>query len=257
MDDTIWNLSITDSSAPPWPCPHCHTGVLVLVKDSIKHVETVASAERSAEPGWSPDDERSTFSCWLKCSVATCEEEVAVIGRGVVEAEMDHEGDYEWVHYYLPKSAWPMPDVFRIHPSCPSDVSKELRASFRLIWSDRNAAAGRLRVALERLLTAVGVKERVRTPGKIITLSLHERIVRLEKKQPTIAGHLMAVKWFGNTGAHYSNVSLDDLLAAYGIMEHALDELVNKRAKQVAALAKSLTARHRSRRRRSTPGKKR
>jgi hypothetical protein len=177
-----------------------------------------------------------------------------VLGKAGHEPDFDPEEHQEtWTDYYAPLAMWPMPDVFKIPHECPSDVATDLRASFALIWSDRNAAAGRLRAAVEQLLTGLAIA-RYRTErgkagkrGRHIRLSLHRRLELLERRAPTMAKNLMGVKWLGNTGTHETKpVTIDDLLAAYAITSHALDELVGKRTKKIAASAKKLTKKHRN-----------
>ena len=55
----------------------------------------------------------------------------------------------------------------------------------------------------------------------------------------------MALKWLGNTGTHKGEVDREDLLDAFEILEHALTELIDRRATKIAALAKKLTQKHR------------
>jgi hypothetical protein len=236
--------------APPWPCPRCKKGILLLVKHSLKSVETVNSVKAHNEDAWEPEWTEYTFSCWLKCALANCGESVAVIGRGTIEGLWDPEAEEAvYLDSFRPVYMRPMPDVFTLSNECPEQVSAALRASFRLIWSDAGAAAGRVRVAVEHLLTFVGIKKRMRMPGIIKPLTLHRRIEILSKTQPTIANNLMAVKWFGNIGSHETEATFDDLMAAYGIIEHAVDELIGRRSQSIAATAKGLTKKHAPRKR--------
>jgi hypothetical protein len=216
---------------------------LVLVKDSIQKHETVASKKAQGTADWDPDWLAYTFTCWLKCSLNSCGEMVAVMGRGGIEPEFDpDEGHEQMVPYYKPLYAWPMPDMFEISKDCPDIIRAALRTSFRLAWSDSAAAAGRLRVALECMLSSLGIKDRKRVPGKIVGRTLHERLEVLKKTHAEIAGNLMAVKWFGNTGSHETaTVSFQDLMTAYTIVEHAMDDLISERAKRVKLAAKALT----------------
>jgi len=55
---------------------------------------------------------------------------------------------------------------------------------------------------------------------------------------------LMALKWLGNSGSHSGEVSRDDLLDAFEILEHALAELLEQKSERIAALAKKMTAKH-------------
>jgi hypothetical protein len=113
--------------------------------------------------------------------VKTCRERIAVLGTGGVEDGWNPEKEkQEYVDYFAPIAMVPMPEVFAIPVECPEDVAAELRASFALIWSDRNGAAGRLRVAVERLLTAVGIKWTL-PDGRILSHPLPMRHPKLTR----------------------------------------------------------------------------
>jgi hypothetical protein len=144
-----------------------------------------------------------------------------------------------------------MPDIFEIPKKCPPEVKTELSAGFTLFWSDQAAAAGRIRVALERLMDHLGIPMRRKEKnGKFSELSLHHRIELFEKGEPAIGSQLMALKWLGNTGSHQGKLVRDDLLDAFEILEHALTELIDQRTAKVAALAKKLMKKHAPRRKR-------
>lgn len=70
------------------------------------------------------------------------------------------------------------------------------------------------------------------------------RLGLLEKKHPQMAKNLMGIKWLGNTGTHDHSVTSNDLLGAYKVMSHALDELVEKKSAAIARTARQLTAKH-------------
>ena len=250
MNTGLWVQKITKNEAPPYPCPQCGKGILVLEKQTLVTHETVASIRAQPDQGWDPDSITYTFSCWLKCAAPRCQGFVAVVGTGGLEAEWDEEHGTIWEDYFRPKSVEPMPEVFPIADDCPSQVAVELRASFRALWSDQGAGASRLRVAVEHLLDEVGVGHRRRTKSGYEALNLHQRIEALSKAQPEVAASLMAIKWLGDTGSHESLVSLTDLLKGYEIMEHAMDTLLGQKAKRAATLARDLSQRHARRRRR-------
>ena len=81
--------------------------------------------------------------------------------------------------------------------------------------------------------------------GRYFDLSLHARIDAFAKTKSPVGSQLMALKWLGNAGSHSTEVSKDDLLDAFEIMEHSLVEIIDKRSAKVAALAKKLTKKHR------------
>ena len=54
----------------------------------------------------------------------------------------------------------------------------------------------------------------------------------------------MALKSLGNSGAHEGSISREDLLDAFEVLEHSLEEIIEQRSKRVAALSKKLTKKH-------------
>jgi Domain of unknown function (DUF4145) len=188
------------------------------------HEETVASKNQQEVDGFAAEMVEESFSCWLECAVPNCRQKVAIVGTGFYEPFEDDEHGLAYRLYCNPRYAWPMPDVFEISDQCPAGVASELRTSFHLMWCDPNAAASRLRVALEHLLTVRRIPKLARAKnGKLMRLTLHRRLELLEHTQSQIAKNLMGVKWLGNTGSHEGNVvALDDLLKGYVVMEHSL-----------------------------------
>ena len=246
----LWTQAISKHHAPAWPCPSCRKGVLRLQKNSLISHETVASKLQREEDYWDPEFYESAFSCWLKCSVAGCGQDVVVSGYGGIEEYYvqgdedidDHVGHDE---YYTPKLMVPMSHMFDIPTDCPKELSRQLRAAFSLYWHDKDAASGRVRVALELLMDHLNVKRRSkRSNGKITNLTLHERIEIYQAIDSSIGSQLMALKWLGNTGSHDSGIPRDDLLDAFEIFDHVLTEIFEQRAKQVMALAKKMTSKH-------------
>jgi hypothetical protein len=135
--------------------------------------------------------------------------------------------------------------MIELPTNCPKVVSDPLREAFALYWSQPDACAGRIRVALESLLTHLGIpKEEVSGAGKTSALSLHKRIELFTKQNETIGGQLMALKWLGNTGSHGNGLYKTDILDGLELLEHSLAEVLEKRAEKMAALAKKLLERH-------------
>lgn len=246
MKRFLWTQTLGEHYAPSWPCPACAKGVLALVPKSLVHKETVASKRAHGDDEWDPELITYAFTAWLKCNHAPCGQEVAVSGIGGAEAVYDPEdGDMSWSSYFIPKFCWPMPDIFELPAKCPDEVKTQLRAGFALFWSDQAAAASRVRVALERLMDHLGVQRRRKDKnGKFVEMPLHQRIEVFQKGEANIGSQLMALKWLGNTGSHEGQVSRDDVLDAFEILEHALVELIDQRTAKVAALARKLAKKH-------------
>lgn len=196
-----------------------------------------------------PESTLYTFSAWLKCSYGDCGEEVVVVGNGTVNRfeRMNEVGEEqeEYRTSFHPLFCWPMPDMFELVKKCPPEVQAELRAGFRLFWSDQAASAGRVRVSLERLMDHCGIPKRHKKDnGKYSTLRLHDRIKKFSKANPEVGEKLMALKWLGNTASHQGSVSGDDLLDGFEVLEYSIVELFDQRPARVAELARLLKRKH-------------
>jgi hypothetical protein len=236
---------------PSWPCPSCATGTLRLVPKSLVRNETPHSKRGHRHEDWDPDWIEYVFVAWGKCSLENCEAEVAISGVGGIEPSYDEEGGTTWVDYFAPRFCWPMPSIIEVPKKCPDDVKDELKSSFLLFFTDLNAAANHVRIALERLMDHLGVPCRQKDKTKkFVDLSLHRRIEIFTKKQTVVGAPLMALKWLGNAGSHGRTLSRDDLLDAYDVLEHTLVELIDRRTERVAELARQLTKKHAPRKKR-------
>jgi hypothetical protein len=245
MNRSIWNETITETYCPPWPCPTCEKGTLSLVPKSLVFQETVTSKREHGHEAWDPDWISYHFTAWAECGHSQCKEQFAICGIGGVEQAFNPEEGYEWEKYFIPRSCRPMPHIFVVPEKCPDDVTNELRRSFELFWSHPSACAGRIRVALELLMTHFGIpKKKKDGAGKFRELSLHKRIDIFALQEPTVGPHLLALKWLGNSGSHDSGVSTSEVLDAFEILEHTLVEMIERRSKRVSELAKKLTKKH-------------
>ena len=245
MKRSLWSETLTKTSCPAWPCPVCRKGSLVMVSKSLTCQETTESKRSHDDPAWDPDWIRYTFTAWARCGHLDCDQQFAIAGTGGVGPEMDYEGDMEWEDYFSPMVCYPMPHIIEVPAKCPDDVANELRGAFELFWAHRAACAGRIRVALECLMSHLGVPKRKKTSnGKYNDLTLHARIDLFAKRNKDAGAQLMALKWLGNAGSHDTGVSAGDLLDAFEILEHTLSEILDKRSAKVAAIARRLTKKH-------------
>ena len=83
------------------------------------------------------------------------------------------DGDQEekFEEYFSPIFCRPMPDLFDLPTGCPDPVRVELRGAFSLFWAHRASCAGRIRVALERLMDHLGApKKRKNKHGKFLAI---------------------------------------------------------------------------------------
>jgi hypothetical protein len=243
IDRKFWAQHITEHHAPPYNCPTCNRGTLKLVADSIRAGGTALARRERAEEYWDPSQDVARFVALLECNNGTCQETVVVVGKRFTEAAYDGEGGQTWVLEYHPYYFDPPLRFFRPPFKCPSSIVDELVASFRLVKVDPSAAAARLRTAVERFLDTQNIKARVRRSGRIVRLSLHERVELFKKVRPELAEALMAVKWLGNAGTHTSSLTKDDILDGYDMVEHVLDEVITERSVRVRDLARQINKR--------------
>jgi hypothetical protein len=248
MDRTIWSKRIYKNSCPAWPCKVCNAGVLKLVANSLTFEETESSKREHDDEAWDPDWIDFAFTAWAQCSNESCTQKYALSGVGGVEQQYTYgeEHEWDWFEYFVPKYCYPMPQVVIIPKKCPDEVSAPLRASFSLFYNDLGSCAGKIRVALERLMDHVSIDtHRTTKSGKQQRLQLHERIEKYAAHEKVLANHLLAIKWLGNTAIHeLTNISRDDLLDAYEIIEHTLTEIIDQRSARIAQLASRLEQRH-------------
>lgn len=253
MNRSLWTKALFANLAPEWPCSDCGKGTLTLIPDSLHKVETIQSKLARQHDDWEPDWIIYTFTAWLRCSRLDCGQEVALVGKGSPEIfeSWDEEGNctQDWRNEFKPLFCWPMPDIFELPEQCPKKVKAELRAAFRLLWSDQAASAGRVRVSLERLMDHYVVpKRRKGQNGKYYSLKFHDRIDTFSRKNSGAGDKLMALKWLGNTASHQGDVTRDDILNGFEILEYLLAELFEQRAVRVEELTRQLTKKHAPRR---------
>lgn len=239
MEKNLWKSSLTNDWCPKWPCSTCNAGILQLDKGSVKQTNTNKSMAEQAEDWWGPEHVVMSFTAWATCT--TCGEKYALAGTGSVEVIPDEQMNTDYVDVFEPKYCHPTLNLISVSGNCPDGVQKALKAAFTLFWTDRPSAAGRIRVAVERLLDHLGIAA---NGPKGNYLSLDSRIDLFAKIDAVHGPHLMALKWLGNVGAHTVDVSADDILDAFAVLEHVLAEVVDKKSASIAKLAADIVKKH-------------
>lgn len=222
---------------PPWLCPTCSKGFFTLVPETLTYKEMLNSKKEHSDIEWSPEWIRYVFTAWLKCNNVHCGEDAVVSGVGE-ESSNNSEEETDWVPQFSPKFCLPMPDMFEMPQKCPEAIKNELRKAFAVFWSDHSASASHIRISLERLM------DLKITETETKSMKLHKRIDLFQKTDPIVGSHLMALKWLGNTSSHEGDVSREDVLDAFEILEYALNELIERRSVKVGILAENLTYKH-------------
>ncbi len=210
--------------ADRWPqvaCPACRAGYL-----ETDGIDSVASAktDREFRATGRPTELAGTFSGLLRCSIPACRETVTVAGEYCVGADADDDGMTREFSYHQLRFALPALRIIWPPPRTPAPVVQAIESAAAVIWLDPSAAANRLRVAIEEVLTHYGMPRFQILNGKRRRLSTHERITEFRKYEG-VADSLEAVKWIGNQGSHESALSATDVLDGAELLNYALKGL--------------------------------
>lgn len=244
MDQSLWFEAFSEKDIPLFPCPQCQKGTLAL-HNKVVTEEPAFSKAAHGHNDWEPDWTVERFAAALKCSIAKCGEMVMVIGDTVVEQVQDEEFGVTLESMIRPRSMFPAPYIIKLPENMPGPVESELALAFQMFWSDAGACATKIRTSVERLMDHFGVAKFQRVKNKKLKrLDLYTRIERFIVSTGSVVhqDHLHALRVVGNLGTHQNELTRTNLLEAFEVYEHALDELIGKKSKQIAKLAKKLKA---------------
>lgn len=230
--------TFTKYQCPSWVCPVCHAESLVIIPESFHWEALPASLTRWQKSDAELEEIELVFSCLLKCDMGRCGSFVAVSGSGFVTDtpwEAQEEGESPYMELFRANSFTPTLSAFRIPSGCPEHVVEPLRQSFSLFLSAPGAAANAIRIALEELMTALGVP---------LTGSLHQRIGALPLQYSEHQSALTAMRLLGNAGSHtFDRVTVTDIEQAYTIIEFVLRKIYEGSTESVRQLTDLLNER--------------
>jgi hypothetical protein len=242
----IWRRHFVRAEFPPYPCPRCGQGILILDDKTLFEKRTGnAIGHFRAENYYHPMEDEGRFVCLLVCSNKICSEPVAMSGTTGQSTYYGPQNETEYENDYYPESIIPGPPLIDTPKGIPTDVREALDQSFSLFWTDLGSSANKLRVAGERLLTSERIKrftinkKREREP-----MSFASRIQLYAKKHPARKEFLDALRWVGNVGSHGHDISRDDLLTGFELMEEGLRDLyAAKKRNELAKRGRDLVKR--------------
>lgn len=217
--------------------------------DDLRYEEFRKSIAGHKLDDFFPDWVEYLFSAILRCANPKCREIVACCGKGGLEQEhtgYDEDGyPYsEWVECFDPALFIPHLHLFDVPKRTPEVVGLEITASFAVFFSDPKAASNHIRSAIEQLLNELKIKKYTVKNNKRRVLPLHFRIDTLPSKYLQIKEALLAIKWLGNAGSHPGeSLEKDDVLDAYDILEHLLNDLYNPKKAKLEKLVKAINKR--------------
>ena len=218
-----------------WPCPECGQLTLQIDKESFRHENTAETRKGWSEDWFEIEMSRFIFTCIARCSRPSCGEVVVCQGKGRWEEDTAPSvREQQHRPFFRPLSFLPALHPFQLPDRCPEEISAPLTGAFSVFLMQPGAAANLIRIAVERMLTAMNVSE-----GKVG--SLHRRLEALSGPYARYKKRLLAIKFLGNAGSHsYDEVKIDDIEDAFGIMDHTLNELFSGRKEDIDILTKRL-----------------
>lgn len=252
-----WKGPFYKDHLPAWPCPTCRRGALVTVPESLSETQTPGS-KVAWELHGEPEMIVCEFSLVMRCSHRSCAQEVRVLGRTSQKEDENYQGgswaDRRWDERLHPVMIYPAPPIIDLPADCPQEVREQIERAFLVVWHDPSAAGNRLRVAVEALMDQLPIKRVPKQPsgplpkGKRKRKSLHARLLEYRGEDRTtlswtIGERLLAVKWLGNAGSHLQELTIDEVLVAFELLEAVLPQLCGARDKRLTRIAAEINKR--------------
>jgi hypothetical protein len=213
-----------------WPtvvCPTCKAGTLAFSTPTT--CEDPASASRHDQEGWDPDRVFGTFHGSVHCTNPACGQWVTITGAFRL---VENNGDPKYGEYgelLQVRTFDPPLSLLEVPTGVPTEVADAIAAAATIIWLDPSSAANRMRTAVERVLDHQKVrKTRLTTKNTRQRLTAHARILEFKPKNPDATAAMMAVKWLGNDGTHYSGLTVSDVLEGATVLAVALKAIYDK-----------------------------
>jgi hypothetical protein len=204
---------------PSWPCPVCGSGTLDSENEAIRAWPASGVYEAIDEGHMFRWDDYGVFSAILKCLNRSCRQGVAVWGD-YSSHELD-EPPMAYEHRYNPRGFYPALMLIDIPDGTPVAIRDSLLRSFNHFWGDAQACAGAIRVAIEGIAESLG--QPANLGGKFVPLGV--RLAKLKLAHPDVVEAASVIKDVGNDGAHGKDISREELLNCYELLEIELRTL--------------------------------
>jgi hypothetical protein len=190
-----------------------------------------------------PLDLGGTFHGQLICAIPTCRETVAIAGDYAVDVDVEDDGTSGYFDLFRLRFATPALKIILPPRRTPRAVTRAIDSAAAIMWADPNAAANRLRVAIDEVLTAYGMPRFRNANGKRWPISTDRRIKEFGRYEDGIAETLEAVKWIGNQGSHETSISATDVLDGADLLSHALKQLYDDSDAQIRRQVRAVNKR--------------
>ncbi|MEV0898216.1 DUF4145 domain-containing protein [Actinoplanes sp. NPDC049802] len=222
MDHPLTPLTNWFVDLPAIRCPTCGQGMLTRVNEFDAQQSAKSRDDLGDPDAFDPDLIGGVFTGMLICGYTGCTEKVAVVGQYGVDIDPSGRSN-SWMNCYKITYARPAFILVACPPGTPEKVRAAATAAAEIAWADPSSAAGRLRVAVEELLTCHRIpRSTINRNHKRVRLDTHQRIEKFAQMKPDVARVLMAVKWIGNSGSHEGGLGIDDVLEGAQMLSHAL-----------------------------------
>jgi hypothetical protein len=216
---------VTRDSWPHVACPVCPVGHLTL--DTAEAVRSERS-NRVFNITHDPCDLSGKFRGLMRCAIPACREPVVIAGDYTVDVDVDEDGETCYADFFRLRFATPALKIIVPPPATPKSIIKAIENAATIIWADPNAAANRLRVAIDELLTAYRMPRFRNSNGKRLRIPTDQRIKEFRRYEGEVGDALEAVKWIGNQGSHETSISAKDVLDGADLLSFALKQLYDR-----------------------------
>lgn len=257
FDENLWKKFLSPISINTFPrldCPSCGARALILNGKNIRYQRlknqfqgrrfehedfgpSVAAkilgalAFAAAELNW----EQCRFNGHLACE--SCGEVTSVLGKAKIPSAAAKEQGTVLSEQLMPEFFSPAIPIIPLTVDYPITLRQELGRSFAMFFSDASSAGNRVRTCVELLLDDLNIERflldcngdiKVSSTGRKTLLSLGKRIEVFSNSHADYAKMLKAIKGVGNEGSHGSELSREDLLMAYKIINYVLTSIYVK-----------------------------
>lgn len=232
-------LSFSEYQFPEILCPWCHKGHLVFDKKNQISSESEDSIMCHTVDDWDASWVDERFIGTLNCSSPDCKDVVFCIGEIKYEYQENVIEDFDemWVPNYYPRYFMPSLEIIPLTHKYPNLIIDELKGSFSLFFTDIESCANKIRICVEILMNEQKIRKTRISKSKRVMLKLHDRIIEFQSKSNDVGSKLLAIKWIGNAGSHYSKLTIEDLLDAYNLLNYCMIKLYDDEDKKIEKLA--------------------
>ena len=231
-----------------WVCPECNSGKL---RCRDKNIELIEHSNYNKRAKQEEDWLKYGFYGFLECTNSSCKEKIVFSGKAMNDYHIYYDPDIDESYDYTEKTLTVEyierpPNIIKLNSKYPDSIREILKISFRLYWLDTNSCANKLRICLEALMDEHKIKKFNRT-GRRVPIPLDHRIQSFAQKYPHLKEILLAVKWIGNYASHEENISNEDLLDGYTLLEYSLHKLYLDDEAEIKKLSKEINKRKKPR----------